>query len=280
MTPTALLLVLAALLLVACGGSPSHGGAQRAVSAALTPAEVPGMAAEVVRLRTDEAVGGRVQVRLTATGNEPFTVAGVALDSPGFRPLPPAERRTEFAPGRTIDLPTPYGEPVCERPAAPVAALLTVVRPDGRAEQVRVPLSGDALELVHAEECAARRVSDVVDITVTDLRPEEGAVVGVLRLTRRSGEEPVVVADLGRSVLLEPTAEGLPLRLAAEQASSRVSFRPVTCDSHVLAESKKSYIFPVRVTIGEADPVTVDLPVDGHLRAALAGLVDRVCGAG
>ena len=40
---------------------------------------MPGIAGEAVRLRTDEAVGGQVQVRLTATGDQPFTVVSVAL---------------------------------------------------------------------------------------------------------------------------------------------------------------------------------------------------------
>ena len=40
----------------------------------------------MVRLRTDEVVGGQVQVRVTNTGDDGFTVTGVVLDSPGFIP--------------------------------------------------------------------------------------------------------------------------------------------------------------------------------------------------
>lgn len=39
---------------------------------------VPGLRAEAVLLRTDEAVGGRFQVRVTNTGDEFFTVTRLA----------------------------------------------------------------------------------------------------------------------------------------------------------------------------------------------------------
>ncbi|SDY50122.1 hypothetical protein SAMN05661080_03679 [Modestobacter sp. DSM 44400] len=54
---------------------------------------------EAVPLRTDEAVGRQVQVRLTDTGTAPFTVTAVAIDSPGLVALPPTVVHTTFAPG-------------------------------------------------------------------------------------------------------------------------------------------------------------------------------------
>ncbi len=65
---------------------------------------MPGIEAEIVRLRTDEAIGGQVQVRLTDTGDTPFTVTAVALRSPGFAPEPPTAITAGFAPGR-VDRP-------------------------------------------------------------------------------------------------------------------------------------------------------------------------------
>src|SRR6476469_6315780 len=98
----------AGALTAACGGSPSAGPvASSSAHAASVPA-VPGIAAEAVRLRTDEAVGGQVQVRITDTGDAPFTVTSVALDSAGFAALPATKVTAEYAPGRVIDLPTPF----------------------------------------------------------------------------------------------------------------------------------------------------------------------------
>lgn len=240
---------------------------------------VPGLGAEAVRLRTDEAAGGRFQVRVTNTGDEPFTVTAVALDSPGFTALPATPVTAEFPPGRVIDLPTPYGAPACDGAPQPAAARLTVVRSGGAPEPVRAPLAADALELVHAEECAVREVAEVVDIAVTGLADDGDALTGTLTVTRRNGDDAVRVSALGRSVLVDVVAEGLPLELGAreERGSTTVSFTPATCDPHVLSETKKPYVFPVSVQVGEDDPVAVDLPLDQEALDRLVALVQRVC---
>jgi hypothetical protein len=271
-----------AVLCAACTASP----ASAPVPAGTTPAAptvpaVPGIAAEVVRLRTDVAVGGRVQVRVTGTGTEPFTVTAVALDSPGFEPLPPTARTAEFAPGRVIDLPTPYGAPDCSADPAPVAARLTVTRPGGVPEEVRVPLAGDDLAVVHREECAVAAVRAVVDIALTGVEGEAGEVVGSVVLTRRGDDDrAVTVSDVRRSVLFDVALDGLPLELAPGQGevSAAVTFTPATCEPHVLAETKQPFLFPLQVAVGDRDAVPVPLPVDEAHQGRLWDLVRRVCG--
>ena len=249
------------------------------LSAGPTIPAVPGIEAEAVRQRTDEAIGGQVQVRITDTGEEPFTVTSVALDSPGFDPVAPREVATEFAPGRTIDLPVKYGEPRCDVAAEPAAARLTVVRPDGTAEELRVPMAAEILTRIHEEECAVLAVLEVVTVEVGGLVDEDEALTGEIRLTRRSGTVPVTVGRVGRSVILEVTADELPTELAAgeDELATPVVFTSATCDPHALAETKKPYVFPLAVTVGDGDPVVMDLPVDDELRARLAALVERVC---
>lgn len=61
-------------------------------------------------------------------------------------------RSADFAPRRVIDLPTPYGAPVCGVPPQPAAARLTVARSGGTPESVRVPLDAEALVGIHDEE--------------------------------------------------------------------------------------------------------------------------------
>ncbi|TQN41132.1 hypothetical protein FHU33_0490 [Blastococcus colisei] len=272
----ALLVVVAA----GCGTTVDPVEPARTEDAAAPSAEpVPGLQAEAVRLRTDEAVGGRFQVRVTNTGDEAFTVTAVALDSPGFTALPAATRTTEFAPGRVIDLPTAYGEPVCDAGPVPAAAQLSVARPGGVTESVRVPLAAEALVLIHEEECAVRAVEKVVHVAVTGLVDDGDALSGSLTLTRQAGNEPVVATTLYRSVLVDVAAEGLPLELAGDERSgtTAVSFTPATCDPHVLSETKKPYVFPLTVQVGDDDPVPVDLPLDEAARDQLAALVQRVC---
>ena len=272
----------AMLLLAGCGGSSAGtGAASAAPSTSVAPAvpAVPGIEAEAVRQRTDEAVGGQVQVRITDTGDDPFTVTSVALDSPGFAPLPPREVQTEFAPGQVIDLPTKYGEPQCDAAAEPAAARLTVVRPDGSTEALRVPLAADVLTLIHTQECAVIALEEVVTVDVVDLEDDADAVTGSIRLTRHSGSDPITVARVGRSVIIEVAGPDLPAEMAAgeDEFSTPVEFTSATCDPHALAETKKPYVFPLEVAVGDEDPVVMRLPVDDELRARLVALVDRVC---
>src|SRR4051794_8556879 len=280
-------IVLVAALTAACGSSPSSSSdtpSRAATTASLStgPAVPPvsGIEAEAVRLRTDEALGGQVQTRVTNTGDAPFTVTSVALDSPGFAPLPPRAETATYQPKQVIDLPTPFGDPICDTAAQPAAALLTVIRPDGTTEDLRVPLSADVLDLIHRKTCAADAVLAVADIQVGDLHDDGDGSTGTLTLTRRSGWEVVTVTDLGRSVVLAPRVADLPLRLAgsASRASSAISFTPASCDAHVLAETKKPYVFVLSVTVGHGSAVPVDLPLDQGDKDALAAMVQRVCG--
>jgi hypothetical protein len=273
-------LILVALLTAACGTTAPSAEPSRTSSAeAAQITAVPGMEAEVVRLRTDEAVGGRIQVRVTNTGDDGFTVTSVALDSPGFTALPPTAVTAEFAPGRVIDLPTPYGAPVCGTAPQPAAARLTVVRPGGQQESVRAPLAADVLDLVHHEECGVLAVTEAVTVSVSGLADVGDTLVGTLTLTRRTGDPRVAATALTRSVLLEAAAEGLPLVLDSgeREVTTAVTFTPATCDPHVLSETKKPYVFPLTVEVADADPVPVDLPLDEAARGRLAALVQRVC---
>jgi hypothetical protein len=274
--------LVAALVLAGCGGSPAAPSPSPSAAGPAVPA-VPGIAAEAVRLRTDEAVGGQVQVRVTDTGTAPFTVTAVAIDSPGFAVLPATAVGTTFAPGRTIDLPTRVGAVDCAGGADAAAARLTVARDGGAPEELRVPLAGGTLAQVHDEECAVAAVSAVVDVALSELAeaPDRQALTGTVLLTRRTGADPVEVLAVERSVLLEPVAgRHLPvtLRPADDELALPVTFTLASCDPHVLAETKKPFVFPLTVSVAGRDPVAVDLPVDDAQRAVLQQLVDRVCG--
>ena len=270
----------AAVLLVAACGSAPEAAAPRPSASSVAPSvpSVPGIEVEAVQLRTDAAVGGRFQVRVTATGEEPVTVTSVALDSPGFGPLPAVETSTEIDPGRIVDLRTPLGPVRCGAEAEPAAALLTVARGDGAAEEVRVPMAAAALGRIHAAACAAEALAEVVTVTVSGLRPAGEELVGRLALTRRSGTEEVHAIRIARSVLMDVEAD-LPLVLPgdAPEAVAQVRFTPATCEPHVLAETKQPFRFPLGVEVAGAAEVVVDLPVPPEVRAQLQDLVDRVC---
>ena len=274
-----------ALLCAACSGSdggtgPAPPAAPATTSAASAVPPVPGIEGEVVRQRTDVPVPGQVHVRVTDTGDRPFTVTGVAIDAPGFAPLPPTRLSAAFEPGRTIALRTAYGTPDCAVPAGPPAARLTVERPDGAVEELRVPLAGDDLDVVHREECAVAGVRAVVSIALTGLTASGDAVTGAVVLTRAGDDDrTVTLLDARRSVVLDVAVDGLPLELGAgeEQAGTSVSFTPASCEPHVLSETKQPFLFPLSVAVGETGPATVPLPVDAAQQELLWDLLDRVC---
>jgi hypothetical protein len=185
-----------------------------------------------------------------------------------------------YAPGQTIDLPTPFGPVDCAAGVDPVAARVTVVRPGAAAEELRVPLAGDTMAQVHDAACAVERVLAVVGISVEDLTDAGSTMTGDVVLTRRSGEDPVEVTRLGGSVVLQPVLDDdLPVTLAPDRDELRmpVTFDAARCDPHALAETKKPFVFPLAVTVGDEDGVPVDLPLDDAQKAQLEEFLGRVC---
>ncbi|WP_409328559.1 hypothetical protein [Trujillonella humicola] len=240
---------------------------------------VAGIAAEVVENRTDRAAGGQVQVKVTDTGTEPFAVTSVALDSPGFTPLAPVAVTASFVPGRRIDLPTPYGAPVCGSAAEPAAARLTLVRPGGAVEELRVPLVAEVLAGVHARLCAAEAVQEIVAVSVVGLAPAGDTLTGRLAVTRTGGAEAgVTVTRVEGNVLYTAEAE-LPLELGAgeREVSAGLMITTARCDAHALAETKQPYLMPLAVAVDGGPEVVLDLPLDEVQRGQLRELTERVC---
>ena len=276
---------LAVLLCAACGGAPSSASPSSAPSSSPTPSPGPavppvaGIEAEAVQLRTDAAVGGQVQVRVTATGGEPFTVTSVAIDSPGFAPLPDRAVTAAYAPGQTIDLTTPFGEVVCDRAAEPAAARLAVVRPDGRSEVLRVPLAAEDLTEIHADACAARAALAVAGVAVTGLTVDGEAATGSLVLTRAGDDDRAVTVTRLEGNVLYHAAADLPRTLEEGSASLEVpvEFTMARCDPHALAEVKQPYRFLLGVQVGQDAEVPVDLPLEQAQRDVLFALVDAAC---
>ena len=277
---------LAVVCLLACGCAADRAPASAPGSSAPPPsagqAPVPGMAAEVIRYRTDEAAGGRVQVLLTDAGDAPFSVTAVALESPGFEQLPATPVSADFAPRQTIALPVPFGAVRCASSPEPAAARLTVVRPDGGVEELRVPATGGTLARVHEQECAVAAVGEVLDVALEGLTavPDGDRLLGAVSLSRQVPDATVEVTDLGSSVLLAPEVDrSLPVALPdLGELRMPVAFRVASCAPHVVAEAKKPFVFPLTVVVGDRDPVPLDLPVDDGQRDALLALVQTACG--
>lgn len=285
---------MAGLLLAAlsgCGGSESAG--RPAVTSTTTSAPtagpaVPGITVHAYRTRVDIALGDRFQVQVHNTGAAPFTVVGVAMDSPGFQRLAPTEKQSQFRPGTVTDLRTPYGPVVCgpDVRAEPAYAVLDLVRPDRTVEQVRVPMTApnDDIARMHAEECAALVIAQQVSVTLTDLALTEldgqPSLTGSLRLRRAGSTETVAVTDMRGSVVLKAAPVGeLPLTMAADAESLDVPvyFRQATCDPHYLADTKQPVLFPLWLSFGGREQEYSEIPVTDEHEVQLIGFLADVC---
>ncbi len=287
-------ITLGAVALSACS-SVSAGPARStdgSTSASLSyAAPVEGMTAWAYRTRVDDAEGGRFQIKLTNTGDEEFTVVSTGLDSPGFQPVPPSPRKTEFRPGARIDMPTPYGSVRCgsEDVAEPAYAALDIVRPDGGQERVRVPLPSDhsVLTRIHDEECQVLELAAAVTVELVDLHTvgsgADQVAQGSLRLTRRESDSAIAVTDLRGNVLYDVVPQpgtSLPVTLADDQTAVALPLEvsPATCAAHVIAETKKPFVFPLWVTVGSAEPVFTEIPVSAAQRDLLYASLTVACG--
>ncbi|MEJ7704080.1 MAG: hypothetical protein WKF47_10575 [Geodermatophilaceae bacterium] len=249
-----------------------------------------GMTALAYRTRLDDAAGGQFQIKLTNTGDD---VVHRGLNGAGLGRLRPAAsfpRETEFRPGARIDMPTPYGAALCgaDQAAEPASAELQVLRPDGTREQVRVPMPSDydVLTRIHDEECVKLAVAAAVTVGFADLHPTgsgaEQALTGELRLTRRADTDQVVVTDLRGNTLYDAVlADGvsLPAGNGAEHRALSIplSIRPATCATHVLAEIKQPYVFPVWIGLDGADPLRIEIPVTQQQRDVIFAMLIVVC---
>lgn len=276
-------ITLGTLALSGCAAAQSAPERSPTSSAARSygPA-VTGMTALAYRTRVDDAAGGRFQIKLTNTGSVEFTVVATALDSPGFEPLPPSPRETFFRPGARIDMPTPYGAVICtdEVVAEPAYAALEVRRPNGSHEQVRVPMPSDhdVLTRIHAEECQAVALAEAVTVELVDLQVvgsgADQVVHGMLRLTRRDSDESIAVTDVRGSVLYDVVPQqgtALPVVLAATASSVAMPIQvsPATCAAHVIAETKKPFVYPLWLSLDGAEPVFSEIPVTTSQRDVL-----------
>lgn len=255
-----------------------------------TPA-LAGMSATAVRLRTDVAIGGQFQTRISNTGTEPFSVLGVRLDSPGFEQLAFAGRPATYQPDATIDLPTQYGPAICGDMAVdPVYSDIQVQRPDGRMEELRLPLQApdDILDRIHTEECHLLALGAAVEVRLGGftLAQADGRAILLtdITLTRGTNTEQLVLSELRGSVVFdvffaEPDDPQSTMDVEDSELVVPVVLQMTGrgCDPHVLGETKQPFLFPYFVTFDGGTPQYGVLDVSPEQRDALWSYVEVAC---
>jgi hypothetical protein len=254
----------------------------------------PLMRVSLVQQRTAEGTR-EIGIEVTNTGSETFTVDSVHLVWSGFPKAPTTPKDTEFAPGRTVDLVTTYGEPDCSAyPDHPSDSPTAELRVAGSGESVVTePLDARGREWLlqlYARECQGAALAAIADVRfdeawtriVVDGDPYLRTSIVLDRVTG-GPDEPVTVESLLGSVLLdyEPARPGRPLgTLAADRDLLRI---PVLigssglCTSHAFGESKQTFLLSTYVRHGDAPTQRVILTPNHATQVRLLGVVQDAC---
>jgi hypothetical protein len=225
-----------------------------------------------------------LQVKVTNGGEAPVHVTRVRLDTPTFDAPVQADKDSRIGPGVSADLTVPLGGAVCD--ADPVAPGTHLVALEVDGAEVELPVGGEVLGLVAAERCASVAVAQHVHLAVAPVWADAGEVRGEPTLrgsvvaTPQPGTGRVSLAVQGATTLFtvaEPAAAELAAGATVPVALD-VVLAVTRCDPHAVAEDKKGYLLPVRVSVDGAEEVLVEVAVPVPERAPLQDLVDRTCG--
>jgi hypothetical protein len=289
-TLTAALVAVLVALGAGCGSGDDDARAtadapSTASTTTTTPEPVGGLVASIGTNRLyslDRGFG----LRLRNVGDEPMVVQHLQLDSPLFEPVDPTDEEVLVPEQhRGYVLPLPYGEARCN--GEPQETFDTVVVLDS-GEELRVPASEDdpgAIGRLHARECAAAEVRDLVDLGWGDewVTESNEAVRGDLVLEQRQAGAAVAVEDAAGSVIFTvlPESDASPILLVDDDEPTDavpVVISADRCDPHALAEAKRTFAFVAWVAVGDAEAVPVDIEPTGPARAALEGLLSTCSG--
>ncbi len=251
------------------------------------PVSAADLTAEMVQYRRD-AQRGVVQVKVTNHGGAAVRVQRVEVVSGTFITPAVADKDSTVGAGLSVDLSVPLAEPRCAdddaegtdaTDADSTDEHLAVLVVDGTT--VELPVDDRVLEEVRAQRCAEAAVGELVgaawqptweDAGVVDGEP---SLRGHLVLTPTSSV-PVTAAVEGATTLFtiqeraEAMLEGRPETLDVVVTVTR-------CDPHSVAEDKKGYLFPVRVTPDGGEETLVEIAVPVPERGALQDLIERTC---
>ena len=270
------------LVLAACGGGAGDGGGGDGEAGGGAP--VRASIQESTLFATQRAFG----LTLAPATDRDVRVGAIQLSSPLFAEVEPQPRDALVrATDRAVVMPLRYGEAVCDgeddgdgEGGDGGAELVTDV--DG--EAVRVPLEqspADLLAGIHAAECASAGVLEDVELRLGDewVPTAPQAVAGTLEASQRHEGVDATLQPLEGNVIFGVTtdaAEGeawLAVSDEAPAATGAVEVRAARCDPHALIEYKRTFVFTIRVAVGDAEPVLVDLEAEGAAHAALEALL-------
>ena len=257
-----------------------------------------GLAATLERYREDDLTNA-LQIQVVNGSGRTIELTSLQLVWPGLRQQPPVTTPHAMSAGQIADLPVAAGEAICSDPPrlderlpdSPALVLATVSIDGSAPAALKIPITDTrhVLERVYVPACRVQSVTYnatvAFDTTWTDIELDgKAAVTGTLRLTRNKGNEPIVIDEITRTVLLQfraaqPTGGPL-LTLAAGQQQATV---PVVltesgdCRPHAIAESKHTFFLPASLRVGDVPVVIYVIPA-ATSQPQILTMINKFCG--
>lgn len=259
---------------VDAGEAPSPGAPSPTASGSL----VAGL--ETPRYLSD---GRRLEIILRNDTNEVVRIQTLRLESKSFQRLDPTVRPVEVPPGTRVDVPIPYGAAVCGHEQADASVELELV---GEAQPLVLPItSAGEVQGLYDEQCRQEQVAEAAyvgygqDWSTVDT-PSGPAVQGTLTIRRRESDQRIAIDAVASNVIFLVTPLGrtreplVVLEPGQTEASVGVRIRASRCEPHAVAESKKTFRFPMWVAVGDEEAQFLEVAIDGRGRELLQENVD------
>ena len=275
------LAVVASLVLCACSGTADDAAPSSLASSATT---VPSLVGDVAFPRTLQAQRW-VEVDLSGAQDDDWVVTSVALDVATFTPLAATKSNVRLFGGYVGRVRVPLGVANCPAGAGDSLVKLTLANGAGAVANLEVALPTDVLAGINANECATRKLLDVASPALGRAEAASGTSVDTTLTVSRGAAgagATVVVTAMRGSVIFDmvPRAgTALPVTLGAGESAIAVpvTFTASRCDPHAVAESKKTFVFAVWLTIDGGPEKYLEIGPDAALKAALQSAFDN-CG--
>ena len=136
--------------------------------------------------------------------------------------------------------------------------------------------------LLYTEECHRQAIEAAADITFEDWQQVDDRTARATLVVRRAkSSEPITVDEVRGGVIwsLRTVEENLTpavsLPAGEDEASVPVQLGITRCDPHGLAESKKTYRWPIYIGLGQAESQYLEVEPTGKGRALLEEMLDR-----
>ncbi|MCT9930581.1 hypothetical protein N5079_10175 [Planotetraspora sp. A-T 1434] len=240
--------------------------------------------------RSDEA-SHAIEISVRNDTSTPVRFHDVQLVTDSFVTLPPAQVETTLGKTPRTDFQVTYGEARCDPAKVPsvkpatVAAHLQVGNEPLHEVRFVIPHPDPLLAQLVTAECGAFILRQSVDVTFGASWAHVGKTLhGVLMVTRKGGNEPITVDDLGNTTHFDVkplSGRHRPVIVLAPGSRSveiPVEVTPARCDMHAFAEAKKAYLFPVWATVGGGKMYWLISTPSKQTQATFLSYAETACG--